>query len=195
MTDFGDRAIRYIRHVLDVTGHNAGSLAKAAKIAPSTLNRPLRNPKSVGSLSNTTIGKIAAATGVDPAPFISTRGYSAGSKGSVGDRIVQRLSAVGKNASAVSLEAGLNRAAVRDIIANDANPRIDTLRKLAGPLCCDLSFLTGETGSGANGEQAADLLAFLHYVRAEHGIDVPERHFEMLRALKSSAPSTPEASK
>ncbi|HEY0329348.1 MAG TPA: helix-turn-helix domain-containing protein, partial [Rhodopseudomonas sp.] len=41
----------------------------------------------------------------------------------------------------------------------------------------------------------ADLLAFLHYVRAEHGIDVPERHFEMLRTLHGTSPSKAEAPK
>lgn len=31
-----------------------------------------------------------------------------------------------------------------------------------------------------------DLIAFLHFIRAEHRIDVPERHFETLRTLMNS---------
>jgi hypothetical protein len=61
------------------------------------------------------------------------------------DRIAARLEALGKNPSAAALEAGLGRSSVRDIIVNGANPRIDTLRKLTGPLQCSLEYLTGES--------------------------------------------------
>jgi hypothetical protein len=61
------------------------------------------------------------------------------------ERIEARMKATGKNPSAVALEAGLGRSSVRDIIVNDANPRIDTLRKLTGPLQCSLEYLTGDS--------------------------------------------------
>lgn len=63
-------------------------------------------------------------------------------KDSVASRIQSRLTALGKNPSVVALEAGMGRSAVRDIIVNDQNPRIDTLRKLTGPLQCTLEYLT-----------------------------------------------------
>jgi transcriptional regulator with XRE-family HTH domain len=71
------------------------------------------------------------------------------------DRIRARLSATGKSASAVSMEAGLGRSAIRDILNGKAgHPRLDTLMKLAGPLGCSVAFLTGHedqagTSSGA----------------------------------------------
>lgn len=65
-------------------------------------------------------------------------------RGSLADRIKTRLDDLGKNPSAVALEAGLGRSSVRDIIVNGANPRIDTLKKLTGPLECSLEYLTGE---------------------------------------------------
>jgi transcriptional regulator with XRE-family HTH domain len=64
---------------------------------------------------------------------------------SLSERIEARLKALGKNPSSVALEAGLGRSSVRDIIINGANPRLDTLRKLTGPLACSLDYLTGTT--------------------------------------------------
>lgn len=60
------------------------------------------------------------------------------------DRIRSRLDALGKNPSAVALEAGLSRSAVLDILRGKAaNPRLDTLQKLTEPLECSLEYLTG----------------------------------------------------
>ncbi|MBY3382183.1 helix-turn-helix domain-containing protein [Rhizobium laguerreae] len=60
------------------------------------------------------------------------------------DRIRRRLEVVRKSAAAVSLEAGLGRSAVQDILAgNSASPRLDTIQKLTGPLQCSLSYLVG----------------------------------------------------
>ena len=62
------------------------------------------------------------------------------------DRIRHRLEVVRKSAAAVSLEAGLGRSAVQDILAgNSASPRLDTIKKLTGPLQCSLSYLVGGT--------------------------------------------------
>lgn len=62
----------------------------------------------------------------------------------VADRIRARLEQLGKNPSAVALEAGLNRSAVQDILRGKAaNPRLDTLQKLSGALECSLDYLTG----------------------------------------------------
>lgn len=64
----------------------------------------------------------------------------------VADRIQQRLEALGKTASGVAVEAGLGRSSVRDILNGKAeNPRLDTLKKLIGPLQCSLAFLTGQS--------------------------------------------------
>lgn len=67
------------------------------------------------------------------------------------DRIRARLSATGKSASAVSLEAGLSRSAIRDILNGKAgNPRMDTLLKLAGPLGCSVAYLSGHSDNPAS---------------------------------------------
>lgn len=66
------------------------------------------------------------------------------------DRIRERLKATGKSASAVSLEAGLSRSAIRDILNGKAgSPRMDTLLKLAGPLGCTVAFLSGHSDDPA----------------------------------------------
>lgn len=63
----------------------------------------------------------------------------------IADRIQARLTELGKNPSAVALEAGLSRSAVLDILRGKAaNPRLDTLQKLTGPLECSLEYLAGE---------------------------------------------------
>lgn len=273
--DYRTRALDYVRHVMLVTGLTATALAKKAGLAASTTNRPLRNPNHCGTLSLTAIGKIAKATGIDPAPFLSADSEGLQVSGgaisdhaalSVGQRIAARLEALGKNASAVALEAGLGRSAVRDIMVHDANPRIDTLKRLTGPLECDLAFLTGESIEnglrsdpsvltlgqriraareardmsqeetaaaidvskqalshwecdrngidfkhlialssvlgcqlarglpimpGVDQPALTDLLGFLHFLRAERGIDVPERHFETLRSLTTTDGKAP----
>ncbi|MDB5618536.1 helix-turn-helix domain-containing protein [Tardiphaga sp.] len=66
-------------------------------------------------------------------------------------RILERLAATNQNPSEVSLAAGLNRSAIRDIIANEANPRIDTIKKLVGPLQCSLEYLTGTENLASTG--------------------------------------------
>lgn len=60
------------------------------------------------------------------------------------DRIRERLSLLKKSAAAASLEAGLGRSAIQDILAgNSTSPRLDTLEKLTGPLQCSISYLVG----------------------------------------------------
>jgi transcriptional regulator with XRE-family HTH domain len=62
------------------------------------------------------------------------------------ERIKERLQIVRKSAAAVSIEAGLGRSAVQDIISGNSNsPRLDTLEKLTKPLQCSIQFLV--TGS------------------------------------------------
>jgi transcriptional regulator with XRE-family HTH domain len=70
----------------------------------------------------------------------------------IAERIQARLTELGKNASAVALEAGLSRSAVLDILRGKAaNPRLDTLQKLTGPLECSLEYLAGaDTDPGAS---------------------------------------------
>lgn len=64
---------------------------------------------------------------------------------SLASRVYWRMKAVDKNATEIAAEAGLNRTFVYDLLTERmAHPRIDTLRKLAGPLDCALKFLTNE---------------------------------------------------
>ncbi|ASP84786.1 XRE family transcriptional regulator [Sinorhizobium meliloti] len=59
-------------------------------------------------------------------------------------RIRSRLETVGKSAAAASLEAGLGRSAVTDILSgNSGSPRLTTLEKLADVLECSLAYLVG----------------------------------------------------
>ena len=65
-------------------------------------------------------------------------------KPTLAQRISTRIEYLETNPSNVALEAGLGRSAVRDILVGKVeNPRIDTLRKLTGPLSCSLDYLTG----------------------------------------------------
>ena len=67
------------------------------------------------------------------------------------DRIRHRLEVVGKSAAAVSLEAGLGRSAVQDILSgNSSSPRLDTIQKLTGPLQCSLNYLVSGSQGGAD---------------------------------------------
>lgn len=68
----------------------------------------------------------------------------------VSERIRSRLEALGKNPSSVALEAGLGRSSVRDIITGRvSSSRLDTLRRLTGPLECTLDYLTGDSDDPA----------------------------------------------
>lgn len=67
----------------------------------------------------------------------------------IADRIAARLKILGKNPSAVALEAGLGRSSVRDILVGKvASPRVETLQRLTGPLDCSLEYLTGSSSVG-----------------------------------------------
>jgi len=83
-------------------------------------------------------------------------------KQSIAERIRNRLEELGKNPSAVALEAGLNRSAVQDILRGKAaSPRLDTLQKLTGPLECSLEYLTGgsdDPGASPDAERTYALL-------------------------------------
>ena len=63
-------ATRYLRHVLAETGETATGLAKRANVSSTTLTRPLNDPDHKFNLSSRTVDKIAALTGISPAPFI-----------------------------------------------------------------------------------------------------------------------------
>ncbi|WP_193336191.1 S24 family peptidase [Devosia beringensis] len=64
----------YVRHVMQVTGLSATALAKKAGMPSTTLTRPLNDPEHKFSLSNSTIEKIASATRITLASFLSQKG-------------------------------------------------------------------------------------------------------------------------
>lgn len=69
-----------------------------------------------------------------------------------GDMIAQRLEALieqrGMKPTAVSLQAGMSRTGVRDIITRKTkNPKFETLRRLADVIGVDVSEITGETSA------------------------------------------------
>ena len=63
-------------------------------------------------------------------------------------QIPVHLEALGWDMKRLSTEAGLNTSAVRDIMAGKSmNPRLDTVRAIAGALGITVSELIGETAS------------------------------------------------
>jgi phage repressor protein C with HTH and peptisase S24 domain len=64
-----DRAVDYLRHVLDQKGWTAADLARRAGVAHSTINRPLTIPDYPNAISRQTIQKVWQASGIDPSPF------------------------------------------------------------------------------------------------------------------------------
>ncbi|MGB3418747.1 MAG: helix-turn-helix transcriptional regulator [Mesorhizobium sp.] len=72
---------------------------------------------------------------------------------SLPERIKERLNALGKSASAASMEAGLGKTAIRDILSGRAkSPQLATLVKLATPLDCTLAYLTGDSDKPDQGD-------------------------------------------
>lgn len=69
MTGMSDDTKDYVRHVMEVTGLSATALAKKAGMPSTTLTRPLNDPEHKFALSNSTIQKIATATGITLASF------------------------------------------------------------------------------------------------------------------------------
>lgn len=64
----------YVRYVMEVTGLSATALAKKSNMPSTTLTRPLNDPQHKFSLSNTTLEKIAAATGITLSAFLNSTG-------------------------------------------------------------------------------------------------------------------------
>lgn len=64
----------YVRHVMEVKGLSPTALAKLAGMPSTTLTRPLNDPHHKFALSNTTIEKIAAATGITLSAFLNASG-------------------------------------------------------------------------------------------------------------------------
>lgn len=108
------------------------------------------------------------------------------------DRIRHRLEVVRKSAAAVSLEAGLGRSAVQDILSgNSTSPRLDTIQKLTGPLQCSLNYLVSGSQGGADSTPAKRLfrdLSLMPVVRdLESGVfraQVPLKHRTFERNLE-----------
>lgn len=59
----------YVRFVLQELRLSPSALAKKAKIASTTLTRALNDPSHKFTLSMSTLGKIATASGISPQPF------------------------------------------------------------------------------------------------------------------------------
>jgi transcriptional regulator with XRE-family HTH domain len=70
VTGFNAAALAYVRSVLKETRLTPHALATKAGISPSTLSRALNDPKHKFTLSLATIEKIAAASGINPGPFL-----------------------------------------------------------------------------------------------------------------------------
>jgi transcriptional regulator with XRE-family HTH domain len=115
------------------------------------------------------------------------------------DRIRARLDVVRKSAAAVSLEAGLGRSAVQDILAgNSTSPRLDTIQKLTGPLQCSLAYLVGGTDQATPKKDEHRDIQLLPVVRdLESGVfrkspNIGEKKFEAALAWALSKLEEPQ---
>ena len=98
------------------------------------------------------------------------------------DRIRERLSVVGKTAAGASLEAGLSRDAIRNILRGlSMNATTNTMMRLAKVLDCSIEYLAGLDPNPGPGpavgrrgkEPLFELLPVLHEVGAGYWLDVP----------------------
>lgn len=89
-------------------------------------------------------GAVQAAT-LDP--LTADAVAEAGSGMQIGiDRVKERLKALGKTGAGASLEAGLNKDAIRNILnGRSRNARVDTMSQLATVLETTIPYLMGET--------------------------------------------------
>jgi hypothetical protein len=71
MTDLNKNQLAYIRRVMERTGLAPTALAQAAGVASTTITRPLNDPDYAFEISNRTIKKIEAATGISYADHSS----------------------------------------------------------------------------------------------------------------------------
>lgn len=69
MSSARDTQIAWVRAVLAHLGISATELARRAKIAPSTLHRPLNDPEWSTLLSSRTLAAVAGAAGLEPLEF------------------------------------------------------------------------------------------------------------------------------
>lgn len=74
MSELNENTLSYVRHVMEKTRLSATALAEEVGISPTTLTRPLNNKDFKFSISNTTLAKIEAKTGITVADFLSARG-------------------------------------------------------------------------------------------------------------------------
>lgn len=80
----------------------------------------------------------------------------------VADRIQLRLIELNKSERQASLEAGLDSTTVNSIIkgVKSLNPRVDTVKKLTGPLKCSLAYLLGEDDSPVPDRKPPEVVAW-----------------------------------
>ncbi|MBL8594431.1 MAG: LexA family transcriptional regulator [Devosia sp.] len=76
MAEPNQLAVDYVRHVLEVTGLSPTGLALKAGISSTTLTRPLNSAEYKFALTNTTLNKLEAATGIAYLSFAAA--YAAG---------------------------------------------------------------------------------------------------------------------
>ncbi len=200
--DFGSRAIEYVEHVLKQCQLNPSQLAQKAGLEPSSLNRPLNSTRYRGALSLTTIGKIANATHVDPSPFL-TLGERCGLVVIRSDPVplpvlerlrrrsgmsMRELAEASGFSGQSSIQRYLSAEYAKGLRPEIAERFVDALIGRGDPpiTAFDLRDLISGKTVQTDDPALTDLLGFLHFLRAERGVDVPERHFETLRALTTS---------
>ena len=138
MTDFGER----IRRARKAAGLGQQELASRVGITQGTLSRIERGTIAT---SADVAQRLCDAIGV-------TYASSETAVSGVAERIRIALLDSGKSAGGASVEAGLSRSAIQDILAgNSASPRLDTLERLAPVLGVTINYLA----SGSDGPSPA----------------------------------------
>lgn len=192
--EYQRRALDYVRHVLDTTGLSPSGLARKAKVDPSTITRNLAGGEHKYTLSMKTIARIATVTGIDPGPFLALD-TGIGPEAFIGSIVrapVASHAVTPEISTAVKSARKLQGLTQQELARRIGCVQSDIVRIENGH-CKQSGWVSGLmqalglTSESSSQEAIRDLLGFLHFIRAEHRIDVPERHFETLRSLINNA--------
>lgn len=134
LTDHTPDAIRaWIGAVTGVTGMSATALAKAAGVAPSTLNKFLNDPGHASVLSARTLQKIRQAADGGTPP----------------NRIKEHRAAAGLSLEAVAAKVGTDKSQIRRLEAGERRLTTDWMNRVAPALGVQPSDLLPEGASRA----------------------------------------------
>lgn len=132
MSESAENTLGYVRHVMSVMGLSATALAEQAKISSTTLTRPLNNPDHKFTISNSTIGKIEAVSGISYASYLATKSEGSGANLKLlatGSSLPVRV--IGKVAAGIFREVDETDQSERRRILEVSDERFPNARRMA----------------------------------------------------------------